>query len=98
MNDTHKTEVKVFPDYCSTGLWLNGANADPDELGISEGLQLALKYWHEIWEFGISLYTDSDIESPALYNQYTERWKTDGKKLCELMSQENDKFVFVDKL
>lgn len=98
MKNIDKTEVEVLPYPCSTGVWVNGANVKPNELGVSEELQLALKYWHEIWEFGISWYSDSDIETPDVYAQYVEGWAADGKKLCELMSQENDKFVFVYKL
>lgn len=90
-----KPIVKVFPDYCSTGVWLpDGCNAEPDELGISPSLQLALKYWHEVWEFNIADIGD-DRFNPRTSERYVNRWIDDGKKLAELMTVENDKYVFV---
>lgn len=58
---TEKIKVKVFADYGSTGVWMpDGCNANPTELGISPGLQLALKYWHEMWEFTIENFSDEE--------------------------------------
>jgi hypothetical protein len=88
----------VFPDYCSSGVWINGGhNADPETLGISPGLQLALQYWHEAWEFNIGgqFEMDWDPEKPTRVSKdYIQRWKKDGYKLCNLMSAENDKYRF----
>ena len=92
-----KPIVKVFPDYCSTGLWMpQGCNVEPSELGISPGLQLALKYWHEVWEFTLSGLDDDRIMH-RVSERYVSRWVDDGKKLAELMSAENDKYEFVYK-
>lgn len=90
-----KIQVKVFADYSSTGLWVNGANDCPENLGVSSGLQLALKYWHEMWEFYIAD-DDSDTKNKAS-SGYVWRWMEDGRKLAELMSAENDKYDFVYK-
>jgi hypothetical protein len=85
--------IKLFPDYCSTGLWReDGCNVDPKELGISEGLQIALKYWHEVWEFNIAE-DDDDLKSKRS-QKYIQRWKADGKKLAVLMTIESDDYEF----
>lgn len=94
MSDTVKKEIRVFPDYCSTGVWFDYGNVEPQSLGISEGLQLALKYWHDTWEFAITRWGDETL-TPLVSQRYIDRWNEDGKKLCELMSKENDKFVFI---
>lgn len=95
-----KTIVKVFPDYCSSGVWLDGYNCDPDELEVSPALQLALKYWHEAWEFIIAEDTDDfgddhPIMKKKMTDAYVARWHEDGRKLVEMMSAENDKYEFV---
>lgn len=102
-----KIIIKVFPDYCSTGLWIgytdedrkngcpNGCGSiEPDELGVSEGLQLALKYWHEIWE-GFSSFDDDGNCIQHYSDFYIDRWKEDGRSLAKLMSAENDKYEFI---
>lgn len=92
-----KEIIRVFPDYCSSGVWGSGdnrGNMDPEELGISEGLQLALKYWHDYWEATIVQF-DENGESIRIGQYYIDKWITDGKKLCELMTAENDRYEFV---
>ncbi len=113
-----KRIVEVFPDYCSTGLWLvnecdchklqeirkeetfgDHVCVDPEEVGVSKGLQLALKYWHEIWEFNIadsgddSTWTMKGRPSQA----YVDRWVEDGRKLAALLSAESDQYEFIYK-
>jgi len=113
-----KRIVEVFPDYCSTGLWLvnecichsreelrqegkfgDHANVDAEEVGVSPGLALALKYWHEMWEFNIA---DSEEASTWTMRarpskKYIARWAEDGRKLAQLLSAENDKYEFIYK-
>lgn len=88
-----KKQINVFPDYLSTGLWDpdSGANLDPDDLDIPKGHQLALTYWHEMWEFGM---TGADKK---MSERYYQRWVRDGKLLCDLLTAENDKYEFVFK-
>ena len=106
-----KRIVELFPDYCSTGLWLvsendirsnihcetvfgDHVNVDPKEVGVSEGLQLAIKYWHEAWE----IFADSGDGFGAKASWgYIQRWIEDGRKLAKLLSAENDKYEFVYK-
>lgn len=85
-----KEIVRVFPDYCSSGVWVEGGNADPEELGISSTLRIALKYWHWIWEDRIG----DDQKLPQFY---FDQWKEDGKTLVAAMNAENDKYEFVAK-
>ncbi len=88
-----KQIVLMFPDYCSTGLWYPGGyNLDPTELGVSSGLQLALKYWHEVWEFTIA--DSGGIYKPTASENYIARWIEDGKILAALLTAENDKYEF----
>lgn len=115
-----KRIVEVFPDYCSTGLWLINESdshsrdvivqehifgdhvcVDPEEVGVSSGLQLALRYWHEMWEFNITCsYTDEECEAAQhrhMSQPYEARWVEDGRKLAAALSAENDKFEFIYK-
>lgn len=73
----------------------------PGEVFVSPTLQLTLKYWHEIWEFCIGYqYDKNDVKKYAMSKPYIERWKEDGRKLAELMSEENQfyYFVYVDSI
>lgn len=95
-----KTLVKVFPDYMSTGVWIDGVNVSPEQIGISPGLQLALQYWHEMWEFVIAdnryEYEGEMLGEPPMCSpEYEQRWRADGAKLVELLNAENDKYMFV---
>lgn len=89
-----KKLILVFPDYCSPGLWgEDGKALDPSEVGVSPGLQVALKYWHEMWEFNI-VDLDDDRYTRRLSDRYVSRWVEDGKKLAALMSAENPNYRF----
>lgn len=90
-----KRTVLVFPDYCSSGLWLEHINIEPSEVAMSEGLQIALKYWHEVWEFSIADHVEGSTSKCS--QRYINRWAEDGRKLAALMSAENDKYFFVYK-
>lgn len=106
-----KRQVDVFPDYTSTGLWLVSTKEErklhesswehvsicPSDVFVSPTLQLALKYWHDMWEFCIAhQYSESDTKF-AMSKSYVDKWKEDGKKLAELMSAENQNYEFVYK-
>ena len=98
-----KEIVKIFPDYCSSGVWdSNGCNCDPDEFGISPGLRIALKYWHDFWEYQIANISSDAAGNPIIEALVPERlinqWREDGHKLAELMSAENDRYEFIARL
>lgn len=88
-----KTIVKVFPDYCSSGLWENVSGANMDESELEHVLDttdfIALRYWHEIWEFFIA-------DGPAS-ETYKQRWNEHGKQLVEEWNKKQDKVQFVYK-
>ena len=90
-----KIKIRMFPDYCSSGVWgwNDGVNLDQEQLGISSALKLALKYWHSYWEYYIadSLHEDT----PKISDYYIKQWHADGKKIAELMTVENDTYEFV---
>lgn len=80
-----KEQLHVYPDYCSSGLWFNGANYDPDEFNIPPMTKLALKYWHVLWE-------QWDIDMPSLQPQFPSKqwingfyreWWEDGKVIAQ---------------
>lgn len=91
-----KKIAKVFPDYCSTGVWVDGANADPEFLGVSIGLRIALDYWHQYWEGALSGDWDENGHIPSKVGEFwKQRWVEDGKILVQLMNEENDEYKFV---
>lgn len=103
-----KRLVELFPDYCSTGLWLvhiddevgsqwgYHSNIEAEELGISPALQLAVKYWHDYWESNISDIMDDTARLERM-QWAIGRWQLDGQKLAELLTAESDKYEFVYK-
>ena len=76
---------KVFPDYCSTGLW-------DSETGVSEDipkyipiqLVIMLRMWHELWEFAIADYVRAHKSKMSW--QYIERWDEDGRYIVYLLN------------
>lgn len=76
---------KVFPDYCSTGLWDSetGVNEDiPKYVPIQ--LAIMLRMWHELWEFAIA----DDVFTPKskMSTQYIDRWNDDGRYIVYLLN------------
>jgi hypothetical protein len=104
-----KRLVELFPDYCSTGLWLvhiddevgsqwgYHSNIEAETLGVSPALQIAVKYWHDVWEFSIAPQLCDDRDVKFLSDWYIDHWKLDGWKLAELLSAENAEYEFVYK-
>jgi len=97
-----KEIIRVFPDYCSSGLWSETGNVEPEELGITDaGIILALKYWHWIWEFEIAKSEPENWEFDhrkfhGLSDYGVKVWKEDGQKIVdELNTKYGDKYEFV---
>jgi len=92
--------IYVFPDYCSTGLWRasTGVNLEPSSLGISSGLQIALKYWHAHWELNLTDMDNltSDSQTDLTYGQKRAfaRWTVDGYELARRMTNESERYEF----
>lgn len=73
---------KVYPDYQSTGFWVEGVcNCEVPDYFPDE-LKIAIKYWHYVWE----LTQDHNCES-VMSKMYKEEWNEDGKKLVNLMNR-----------
>lgn len=91
-----KPKIRVFPDYCSSGLWdVEGVNLDEAgfETVLGTSNLLALKYWHNIWEFEIACFDDS--EKPRVSEEYIKEWDEDGQKLVEQFNKCQDTYEFV---
>lgn len=82
-----KKIIKVFPDNMSSGLWADGVNISEHEVRLSKSCILALRYWHEMWEFAIDKGNMSD--------SYKMRWNEDGKRLVEAMNECQSEYEFV---
>jgi hypothetical protein len=93
---TERKTILMFPDYMSSGLWKDHVNVEPSSLGVSPELQLALKYWHEVWEFVIA-YNDNDNRKWTVSKSYIERWMQDGNKLAKMLTKQSKKYKFVYK-
>ena len=90
-----KEVIEVFPDWCSSGLWYEDGNADPEGLGIDDlGIILALQYWHWFWEFNIG---DSGAEDEdCKVSEYgIKQWEEDGQKIVDVLNEKyGDKYFF----
>lgn len=89
--------IKVFPDYCSSGLWEGGANCDESEFeGVLNASDfVALKYWHFIWE----CFADDGCSTKLvkLSPSFWEQWVKDGKDMVDGWNTKQDVFKFVYK-
>jgi hypothetical protein len=84
--------IRVFPDYCSTGLWSSTGSVSLGELGINDSiLEIALRCWHQIWELQIC----EDLLSVHGIN----KWLKDSQIIVDYMNKEyGDKYLFVNEV
>lgn len=87
-----KLRIKVMPDHMSSGLWNEATHAMMDVDEFLEGTftrtdTLALKYWHEVWEFFIT-------EGKATLS-YQSGWNEDGQALVDQWNKQQDVYEFV---
>ena len=54
-----KKQIRIFPDYCSSGIWGETGNMCESDINMDTATRLALKYWHFTWE-------QWDIDMPSL--------------------------------
>lgn len=89
-----KEVIRVFPDYCSSGLWhgRDGANMDEEEFldVLNRADLIALKYWHSAWEWSMD-----SVEGCSLSKRWQENWEQDGQLLVNLWNAKQDKYQFV---
>jgi len=86
-----KKQLRVFPDYCSSGLWSEIGETSVEAYNISTMTKLALKYWHVLWE-------QWDIDMPEIregvpskqwiHGFYREWWE-DGKAIAQDIQASN---------
>jgi len=91
-----KETIRVFPDYCSSGLWTDTYNTEPEDLGITDkGILIALKYWHHFWEFNIAKGGQEDVEC-KVSNLGISNWKKAGKEIVKLLNKNyGKKYKFI---
>ncbi len=102
-------KYRVFPDYCSTGIWCleTGANLEPEECGLSLIEIVALRYWHSHWEH-FPEQTDPEFYDASgefledKWNQnekrleyYYKRWTDDGKQIVDSINQRLGQNLFL---
>lgn len=81
--------IKVFPDYCSTGLWENHANIDVEQFEwLPPSLVIALKYWHFAWERAHD-YMGCTWSGGK---EYYEEWYEDGQEIVNNLDAYGYKF------
>lgn len=88
-----KQIIRVFPDYCSSGLWDEHGNLDERDFEsvLSASQLLALKYWHQIWEASMGSYGLSCSYSKL----WQDKWEADGKALVTSFNECQDIYEFV---
>jgi len=102
-------KYRVFPDYCSTGIWSidTGANVDPEDCGLSSIECIALKYWHSYWEMlpnglepefcdenGEFLQDIWDANELRLV-PWVNRWVEDGREIVDSINKRLGKNLFL---
>lgn len=87
-----KKQIRVFPDYCSSGVWNeNGAEVGTEVLNIDKTTSIALKYWHwmwEQWEIDLQIPSATPFQRSWIEQVYGEWWN-DGKAIAEAIAQQN---------
>lgn len=98
---TGKPLIRVFPDYCSSGLWESyseggGANMDESEVAhcIPAHLMIALKYWHMVWEDHIEYWATKMLVDDRV-KRHVLQWEQDGITIVAAMNACQDEFNFV---
>lgn len=88
-----KTKIKVFPDHLSSGLWdyKTGNSLELDSfIGVlSYTERMAIKYWHEAWEFLIT------NEKLSMSKSYKTQWLKDGETLVTNLNVNSYNFEFI---
>lgn len=88
--------IKVFPDYCSSGLWENHTNLDESSFeGVLNHVDfMALKYWHNVWEFNVNDGTTNN-DTDKLRDSYWAKWEKDGRDMVDAWNEKQSEFKFV---
>ena len=79
-------KIRVFPDYCSTGLWHeDGYNMDPPS-DVPPELVTRLEQWHTVWS--------QILVKQHCTNQYRQQWLDAGGALVLALNESTaDEYV-----
>lgn len=86
--NNNKEIIRVFPDYCSTGLWRSrdGSNVDLNTIGIEDkALEIALILWSSNWENVIAADHWKE-DCTYVHAPYYEWWYNTGEELVTYMN------------
>lgn len=89
--------IRIFPDYCSSGIWSECGNMDVSQINIDKMTELALYYWHWTWEqWELDLGLHAAPSKKWLEDVYTQWWE-DGTVIArEIQKQNPELFVVYD--
>lgn len=88
-------KFRVFPDYTSTGIWdyYTGNSVDPQETTLTTSEIIALRMWHDLWEW--CLYDDILSEDLDLSQRMSDEYiKKHAKTLYELFDAVNERLGY----
>lgn len=86
--------IKIFPDYCSSGIWSEYGNMDVSQINIDKMTELALYYWHWMWE---KWELDSSFPTHSWIEKHYAQWWEDGAVIArEIQKQNAQLFVVYD--
>lgn len=89
--------IRIFPDYCSSGIWSEYGNMDVSQINIDKMTELALYYWHwtwELWEIDIGIH---EKPSKEWLDGFYRQWWEDGAVIArEIQKQNPELFVVYD--
>jgi hypothetical protein len=96
-----KNTYKIYPDHASTGVWLVYKDVDGSDLRhvnvdipeyVPQILTIALKYWHNIWEFFI----DDSFDNGRASGWYSDKWSMDGQLLVDELNKLGiDEYIYI---
>ena len=89
-----KQIVRVFPDFCSSGLWSEKPSVNywsEDFLDVLSPIDLlALKYWHLSWEMSM------DFENGCKNNlSWQAQFEKDGQTIVDAWNAKQDIYEFI---
>lgn len=90
------TKFRVFPDYSSTGIWdyYTGENVDPEDTPLTTSEIIALKMWHDVWEYCLYDETCRD-DSFELVSRMSDTYiKKHSKALYNLFNAVNERLGY----
>ena len=101
-NELKRPETfRVFPDFCSTGIWeIDGPSVDTKTAGLNSLEKIALYYWHDYWELIIPQPDEYEEETYKKlivnWKPHILRWFESGKEIVKLFNERAgyEKFIY----